>query len=62
VTIKISDRSKMDPNTHEREVTIIGTYAAIQLACAMIAEKLGQNRPRGSGGLDSEDDNMGDDY
>eukprot|EP00877_Chromochloris_zofingiensis_P007544 jgi/Chrzof1/3042/Cz12g09120.t1 len=46
VTIKISDRNKMDPHTHEREVTITGTYAAIQLACAMISEKLSQNKPR----------------
>lgn len=62
VSIKISDRSKMDPDTHEREVTIAGTYSAIQLACAMIADKLAQNRPRGGpGGMDSEDD-MGDDY
>jgi fructose-specific phosphotransferase system component IIB len=46
VTIKISDRNKMDPHTHEREVVITGTYSAIQLACAMISEKLSQNKPR----------------
>jgi hypothetical protein len=54
VTIKISDRNKMDPHTHEREVTISGTYAAIQLACAMISEKLGQNKPRMSGYSNSD--------
>ncbi|PNW72326.1 hypothetical protein CHLRE_16g672750v5 [Chlamydomonas reinhardtii] len=40
VTIKISDRSKMDPTTQEREVSISGTYSAVKLAEAMIAEKL----------------------
>lgn len=40
VAIKISDRSKMDPHTHEREVTLSGSYAGIQLACAMISEKV----------------------
>ena len=44
VTIKISDRSKMDPNTNEREVKISGTYGALKLAEAMIAEKLNQAR------------------
>lgn len=44
VTIKISDRSKMDPTTNEREVTISGGYGAVKLAEAMIAEKLNQAR------------------
>ena len=56
VTIKISDRNKMDPHTHEREVSITGTYAAIQLACAMISEKLSQNKPRMSYASDTHDD------
>lgn len=46
VTIRISDRSKMDPATSEREVSITGTYGAIKLAEAMIAEKLNQSRGR----------------
>jgi hypothetical protein len=46
----------MDPTTHEREVTLSGTYAGIQLAAAMIGEKLTVNRPRLSGtGLDEDD-------
>jgi hypothetical protein len=49
VTIKISDRAKMDPMTHEREVAISGSLAAVQLACAMIGEKLTANRARGGG-------------
>lgn len=56
VTIKISDRNKMDPHTHEREVAISGTYSAIQLACAMISEKLGQNKPRLSYNSEGHDD------
>ncbi|KAG2491828.1 hypothetical protein HYH03_009785 [Edaphochlamys debaryana] len=40
VTIKISDRSKMDPTTNEREVSISGMYSNVKLAEAMIAEKL----------------------
>lgn len=56
VTIKISDRNKMDPHTHEREVSITGTYAAIQLACAMISEKLSQNKPRMSYASDTHED------
>jgi hypothetical protein len=48
VTIKISDRQKMDPHTHEREVLISGPYAAVQLACAMISEKVSANKPRHS--------------
>lgn len=47
MAIKISDRNKMDPHTHEREVAITGTYASIQLACAMIGEKLAQNKSGG---------------
>lgn len=46
VTIRISDRSKMDPSTNEREVSISGTYGAVKLAEAMIAEKLNQSRAR----------------
>jgi len=60
VTIKISDRNKMDPHTHEREVSITGTYAAIQLACAMISEKLSQNKPRMSYASDTHDDEVYD--
>lgn len=56
MTIKISDRNKMDPHTHEREVSITGTYAAIQLACAMISEKLSQNKPRMSYASDTGHD------
>ncbi|GBF92113.1 hypothetical protein Rsub_04460 [Raphidocelis subcapitata] len=56
VAIKISDRSKMDPHTHEREVTLSGSYAGIQLACAMIAEKLSANRPRVSEGGGGDED------
>lgn len=58
VSIKISDRNKMDPHTHEREVTISGTYSAIQLACAMISEKLSQNKPRMSNYSDGHDDDL----
>eukprot|EP00798_Chlamydomonas_sp_ICE-L_P005394 gene5394-5616_t len=46
VTVKISDRSKMDPDTNEREVTIAGNYSAVKLAEAMIGEKLQQNKAR----------------
>jgi len=46
VTIKISDRNKMDPSMNEREVTIAGSYGAVKLAEAMIAEKLNQSRAR----------------
>ncbi|GAX79930.1 hypothetical protein CEUSTIGMA_g7370.t1 [Chlamydomonas eustigma] len=46
VAIKISDRSKMDPNSNEREVSISGMYGAVKLAEAMIAEKLNQSRAR----------------
>ncbi|EFJ46104.1 hypothetical protein VOLCADRAFT_121094 [Volvox carteri f. nagariensis] len=56
VTIKISDRSKMDPTTNEREVTISGNYSAVKLAEAMIAEKLSvarsQARSRDGGASD----------
>jgi len=48
VTIKISDRSKMDPSTNEREVSIAGQHGSIKLAEAMIAEKLNQSRARTS--------------
>lgn len=44
VGIKISDRTKMDPTTNEREVVVSGTFAAIHLATAMLAEKLSQNK------------------
>eukprot|EP00879_Flechtneria_rotunda_P002547 GHRR01002746.1.p1 GENE.GHRR01002746.1~~GHRR01002746.1.p1 ORF type:complete len:356 (+),score=117.29 GHRR01002746.1:117-1184(+) len=60
VTIKISDRNKMDPHTHEREVAISGTYCAIQLACAMISEKLSQNKPRMSYNSDAHEEDYGD--
>ncbi|KAG1677905.1 hypothetical protein FOA52_001323 [Chlamydomonas sp. UWO 241] len=46
VAIKISDRSKMDPDMNEREVSISGLYSAVKLAEAMIAEKLTQSRAR----------------
>lgn len=49
VTIKISERSKMDPSTNERDVTITGSYGAVKLAEAMIAEKLNQSRARAAG-------------
>lgn len=57
VTIKISDRSKMDPATNEREVTIAGMYSAVKLAEAMIAEKLSvaRSQARNRDGLASED-------
>eukprot|EP00878_Enallax_costatus_P000316 GHUV01000389.1.p1 GENE.GHUV01000389.1~~GHUV01000389.1.p1 ORF type:complete len:357 (+),score=107.63 GHUV01000389.1:178-1248(+) len=58
VSIKISDRNKMDPHTHEREVTISGNYSAIQLACAMISEKLSQNKPRMSNYSEGHDDDV----
>lgn len=48
VTIKVSDRSKMEPGLNEREVTITGLYGAVKLAEAMIAEKLTQSRARSS--------------
>ncbi|MEW5301313.1 MAG: hypothetical protein WDW36_004178 [Sanguina aurantia] len=59
VTVKISDRNKMDPDAKEREVTIAGTYGAVKLAEAMIAEKLNQSRARastreGGGGRDNQ--------
>ena len=40
VTIKVSDRAKMDPATNEREVTISGLHGAVKLAEAMISEKM----------------------
>eukprot|EP00201_Polytomella_parva_P003602 CAMPEP_0175078704 /NCGR_PEP_ID=MMETSP0052_2-20121109/24312_1 /TAXON_ID=51329 ORGANISM="Polytomella parva, Strain SAG 63-3" /NCGR_SAMPLE_ID=MMETSP0052_2 /ASSEMBLY_ACC=CAM_ASM_000194 /LENGTH=377 /DNA_ID=CAMNT_0016348747 /DNA_START=15 /DNA_END=1148 /DNA_ORIENTATION=+ len=46
VTIRISNRSEMDPETNEREVTLSGTYGALRLAEAMIAERLIQSRNR----------------
>lgn len=57
VTIKISDRSKMDPATNEREVTIAGMYSAVKLAEAMIAEKLSvaRSQARNREGLANED-------
>lgn len=45
-TIKISDRAKMEAGTNEREVVIAGTFSAVKLAEAMIAEKLNLNRAR----------------
>ncbi|GFH17824.1 uncharacterized protein HaLaN_14532, partial [Haematococcus lacustris] len=44
VTIKISDRAKMENN--EREVSITGMYGAVKLAEAMVSEKLNQSRAR----------------
>jgi len=49
VTIKISDRAKMDPNAGEREVTISGLHGAVKLAEAMVAEKLNLSRARSRG-------------
>uniref|UniRef100_A0A7S3QLL1 K Homology domain-containing protein n=1 Tax=Dunaliella tertiolecta TaxID=3047 RepID=A0A7S3QLL1_DUNTE len=49
VTIKISDRAKMDPNASEREVTIMGLHGAVKLAEAMVSEKLYQSRARSRG-------------
>ena len=46
MTVKISDRSKMDVNNNEREVTIAGNYAAVKLAEAMVSEKLMQSKAR----------------
>lgn len=40
VSIKVSERAKMDPGTNEREVTISGLHGAVKLAEAMISEKL----------------------
>lgn len=62
VAIKISDRSKMDPHTHEREVTLSGSYAGIQLACAMISEKLSANKPRLSSANGDDDDPLMDEH
>ena len=45
VTIKVSDRSKMDPGSNEREVIISGLHGAVKLAEAMVSEKL-QNQAR----------------
>ncbi len=59
VTIKISDRNKMDPTMNEREVTIAGMYGAVKLAEAMIAEKLNQSRARMSSRA-AEDDGHDD--
>lgn len=57
VTIKVSDRSKMDPGTNEREVTISGLHGAVKLAEAMVAEKLNtQQRQRSQRDNDDEQD------
>ena len=48
----------MDPTTHEREVTLSGSYAGIQLACAMISEKLAANKPRLSGANGGDEDDL----
>ncbi len=50
VTIKVSDRSSMDPTTKEREVSIAGPYGNVKLAEAMVAEKLAQSRARAAQG------------
>ena len=39
MSIKISDRAKMDPNASEREVIIMGNHGAVKLAEAMVSEK-----------------------
>ena len=36
VSIKISDRAKMDPNANECEFTIMGNHGAVKLAEAMV--------------------------
>ena len=46
VTIKISDRAKMDPQSQEREVVVSGLHSGVTLAEAMISEKLNQSRAR----------------
>lgn len=56
----------MDPDAKEREVTIAGTYGAVKLAEAMIAEKLNQSRARsntreGGGGRDNHNSGGADD-
>lgn len=57
VTVKVSDRSKMEAGSNEREVTISGLHGAVKLAEAMIAEKLNQSRARASNrDADHEDD------
>lgn len=48
VTVKVSDRSKMEAGSNEREVTISGLHGAVKLAEAMIAEKLNQSHARTS--------------
>lgn len=53
--IKVSDRSKMDPNSHEREVTISGVYSAVKLAEAMMSERLNQHHARSNGRSQDED-------
>lgn len=60
MTIKISDRSKMDPTLNEREVTISGTYGAVKLAEAMIAEKLNQSKARMSSSRSQDGDGAHD--
>ena len=54
VAIKISDRSKMDPGSSEREVSISGLYGAVKLAEAMISEKLNQSRARANSRNDDD--------
>ena len=49
MSIKISDRAKMDPSASEREVTIMGNHGAVKLAEAMVSEKLNQSRARTRG-------------
>lgn len=43
-------------------MTLSGSYAGIQLACAMISEKLAANRPRMSDGGGAEDDLLMDEH
>jgi predicted RNA-binding protein YlqC (UPF0109 family) len=60
VVVKISDRRRMDPVTLEREVAISGPFAAVQLACAMLGEKLAQARAAAAmGGLGGGGGGMG---
>jgi len=63
VAIKISERSRMSA-TQEREVTVSGSYSGIQLACALMNDKLAANRPRHSsggfsGGVEGEEEAFG---
>jgi len=56
VKITVSDRKAMDPGTKERQVTIAGTHSQVQLAEAMIAEKIAQHRAARGGSPRSRTD------